>query len=235
MSSDLESRLSRAELTYSEVGQTAGSLPAGYHYLRRSAVVGAGSGAFAAAAASLLSWGVHSRAGLRVVASAPTAEPGAVVLLSIGAGPIRIGAPCRVVYTVTEPRRRGFAYGTLPGHPESGEEAFVVEHKPDDAVTFTITAFSRPATATARIAGPLGRLIQRQATSRYLHALARRQSGLNVASARDLYGKPARPGAGSAGSMGHRLGKPSGRRPINGIPSREARAGSSPAACRGGA
>ena len=31
-------------------------------------------------------------------------------------GPVR--APCRVVYVVDEPDRRGFAYGTLPGHPE---------------------------------------------------------------------------------------------------------------------
>jgi uncharacterized protein (UPF0548 family) len=172
MSSDLQRRLTTAELTYAEVGRTAGALPPGYHHLRRSVTIGAGSAGFAAAAGSLLSWMVHSRAGLRVAASRPMAEPGAVVMLSVGAGPIRIGAPCRVVYTVTEPRRRGFAYGTLPGHPESGEEAFVVEHTPDDAVTFTITAFSRPATLTARIAGPLGQLIQRQVTARYLRALA---------------------------------------------------------------
>ena len=77
-----------------------------------------------------------------------------------------------MVYKVTEARRRGFAYGTLPGHPESGEEAFVVERTPDDAITFTITAFSRPATVTARIAGPLGQLIQRHVTYRYLRSPA---------------------------------------------------------------
>lgn len=99
------------------------------------------------------------------------------MLLSLGGGPIRIGAPRRVVYTVTEPRRQGFAYGTLPGHPESGEEAFTVEQKPDVTITFTITAFSRPGTATARIAGPLGRLIQRRVTSRYLRAMAAGSAG----------------------------------------------------------
>jgi len=171
MSSDLELRLTKAELTYDQVGRTAGWLPPGYHHLRRSVVIGAGSGVFAAAADCLLSWKVHSRAGLQVAASRPTAQLGAVVLLRMGAGPVRVGAPCPVVYAVTEPRRRGFAYGTLPGHPESGEEAFVVEHKPDDTVTFTITAFFRPATAAAWIAGPLGRLIQRRITSRYLRTL----------------------------------------------------------------
>ena len=171
ISADLERRLTTAELTYAEVGRTSGALPPGYHHVRRSVTIGAGSAAFDAAANTLLSWMVHSRAGFRVAASRPTAEPGALVMLTIGAGPIRIGAPCRVVYTLTEARRRGVAYGTLPGHPESGEEAFVVERTPDDAITFTITAFSRPATATARIAGPLGQLIQRQITSRYLRSL----------------------------------------------------------------
>jgi uncharacterized protein (UPF0548 family) len=177
MGSDLERVLAKAELTYPEVGQTAGVLPAGYRHLRRSLVIGAGSAAFAAAADSLVSWRVHSRAGLRVAASRPTAQAGALVLLSLGAGPIWITAPCRVVYTVTNPRREGFAYGTLPGHPESGEEAFIVERKPDDSVTFTVTAFSRPATITARIAGPLGRLIQRRVTSRYLRTLTAGYSG----------------------------------------------------------
>ena len=41
-------------------------------------------------------------------------------------GPVT--APCRVVYVVDEPDRRGFAYGTLTGHPESGEELFTVRH-----------------------------------------------------------------------------------------------------------
>jgi uncharacterized protein (UPF0548 family) len=172
MSSALVRKLARSELTYSQAGATAGALPPGYHHLRRRVVIGAGGAAFDAAADVLLSWTVHSRAGLSVAASRPTAEPGAVVMLGLGAGRVRVGAPCRVVYTVTEPRRRGFAYGTLPGHPESGEEAFVIEHEPDDTVTFTITAFSRPASALARTAGPLGRWVQRRVTGRYLRALA---------------------------------------------------------------
>ena len=39
-------------------------------------------------------------------------------------------------------------------------------------MTFTITAFSRPATPLARIAGPFGRAIQDHITARYLRALA---------------------------------------------------------------
>jgi uncharacterized protein (UPF0548 family) len=171
MSTQLASRLVAAKVTYAEVGATRGTLPAGYHHLRARRVVGLGPDTFAAAASALLAWQVQLRAGLRVTASAPIAWPGAVVLLGAGAGPLRVSAPCRVVYTVTEPQRRGFAYGTLPGHPESGEEAFVLEHRDDGSVEFQVTAFWRPATVAAQVAGPLGRLIQRHVTQRYLTAL----------------------------------------------------------------
>ena len=89
-----------------------------------------------------------------------------------GPGPLRIGAPCRVVYVVDEPGRRGFAYGTLPGHPERGEEAFLIRQHDDGTVIFTITAFSTPATPLAKAAGPIGRAIQRSISTRYLRALA---------------------------------------------------------------
>jgi uncharacterized protein (UPF0548 family) len=172
MAAGTATRLRGAGLTYSAVGRTAGVLPPGYHHLRRTAVIGIGAAAFARAADGLLSWQAHLRAGLAVSASAPVAAPGTLVLLGISAGLVRISAPCRVVYMVNDPGRRGFAYGTLPGHPESGEEAFVIERHDDDTVTFTITAFSRPATLLARAAGPAGRIIQRHITVRYLRALA---------------------------------------------------------------
>jgi uncharacterized protein (UPF0548 family) len=171
MGAELATRLASADLTYDDVGATSTALPSGYHHVRCTRLVSRGAEAFFAAASALFSWQVHRHAGLRVTASAPVAAPGAVVLLRLGAGPLRIAAPCRVIYTVTESKRQGFAYGTLPGHPDSGEEAFMVEHRSDDGVAFTITAFSRPATAAACAAGPVGRLIQRHVTARYLRAL----------------------------------------------------------------
>ena len=164
-------RLLRASLTYSEVCATAGELPARYHHLTRRVTVGTGLRVFADAASAVAGWQVQLRAGLTVSASSETVVAGAVVVLGIGIGPLRVGAPCRVVYTVDQPRRRGFAYGTLAGHPESGEESFIVEHHDDDTVSFTVTAFSRPSTAIAIVAGPGGRLIQGWVTSRYLQSL----------------------------------------------------------------
>lgn len=75
------------------------------------------------------------------------------------------------MYVIDDPRRKGFAYGTLPGHPESGEEAFVVELHEDSSVTFTITAFSRPHRLLAKLGGPVSRAVQARVTDRYLHAL----------------------------------------------------------------
>src|SRR5260370_20240440 len=109
---------------------------------------------------------------MHVAASSAAEEPGSVVLLGAGAGPVRVRAPCRVISVTAEPARRGFAYGTLPGHPESGEEAFIIGRHDDGTVTFTITAFSRPATPLARIAGPFRRAIQDHITARHLRALA---------------------------------------------------------------
>ncbi|HEV8560641.1 MAG TPA: DUF1990 family protein [Actinophytocola sp.] len=49
-------------------------------------------------------------------------------------------APGRVVHVVEEEHRRGFAYGTLPGHPECGEEAFLLERHADGTVTCSRTS-----------------------------------------------------------------------------------------------
>ena len=170
-------RLANAKLTYSEVGATAGDLPRRYHHLNCRVPIGHGRQLFTDAATAVQGWHVQVTAGLKVSVSSPIAIPGAVLMLSLGVGPLRLDAPCRVVYAVDEPRRRGFAYGTLAGHPESGEEAFMIEYHDDGTVSFTITAFSRPAGPLAKLAGPLGRTAQHRITACYLRSLPRYQAG----------------------------------------------------------
>jgi uncharacterized protein (UPF0548 family) len=98
--------------------------------------------------------------------------PGDTVMLGIRFWPIWVKAPARVVYVVDEARRRGFAYGTLPGHPEDGEESFVVEQSDDGSVWIEIRAFSRPSTWYWWLVSPVLRLTQWFYTRRYLRALA---------------------------------------------------------------
>lgn len=165
-------QLRRADLTYSEVGFTRdGTMPDGYNVLRRSLHLGSGTERFDQAAQVLLGWDMHRRVGLRVCPSDEQVVPGAVAVIRLGVGILGVAAPVRVVYVIDEPRRAGFAYGTLPGHPECGEEAFVVELHDDGAVTFSITAFSRPASLLARTGGPISRAIQSWVTNRYLRAV----------------------------------------------------------------
>jgi uncharacterized protein (UPF0548 family) len=164
--------LSVAPLTYPEVGATAGTMPAGYDHVRRSAIIGHGRERFEAAADALFAWRMHERAGLRVTTSTPTAVAGSVLVAQLGVGPARFAIPTRVVYVIDEENRRGFAYGTLAGHPERGEEAFVVDLREDDQVTFTVTAFSRPARWYSRATAPAVRVVQRWMTNRYLRALS---------------------------------------------------------------
>lgn len=161
---------SAADLSYPEVGATAGVLPPGYHHVRRTAAIGAGLTFFRHAADLLLDWEVQRRAGLIVSASGPV-RLGLDADLIIGLGPLRLHAPVRVVALIDEPRRIGFAYGTSVGHPERGEESFLITYESDDSVRIVITAFSRPATLLARLGGPVTRLVQSMITDRYLRAL----------------------------------------------------------------
>ena len=160
--------LAARPLPYQEVGATAGPLPAGYHHVRKSAVIGRGRTRFEQAAAEGLRWGMLRGAGLRVDATAPAAQVGADVLVHLGP----VVAPCRVVYVVDKLNRRGFAYGTLPGHAERGEESFLVRYDPDtEEVHAEVTAFSRHATWWSRLGSPVTSLVQRAITDRYLRAL----------------------------------------------------------------
>ena len=156
--------------TYPEVGATAAELPVGYQHLRAARTVGSGRELFEQCAETVMTWGIQRGAGLTVVPG-ERVQVGAENRLGLRLGPLRTWAPCRVVYVVDEPNRKGFAYGTLPGHPECGEESFIVALDQEGTVQFEVTAFSRPASWLARLGGPVTGFIQRRVTWRYLDAV----------------------------------------------------------------
>ena len=169
LSRESADRLHAAPFTYPDVGRTAGQLPAGYRITKAVRTLPADTD-FEDAARALLSWQVHLRAGFRVAASDPYVTSAAVVRLSLGAGRLALVAPCRVIFVAHDGNRRGFAYGTLPGHPECGEESFMLD-RGEGTITFTVTAFSRPASLLAKLVGPLGECLQDVVTRRYLRAI----------------------------------------------------------------
>jgi uncharacterized protein (UPF0548 family) len=161
-----------ADLTYNEVRATLGPvLPPGYHHLERKVRLGHGPEVFFGARRGLLAWDVQRHAGATVYPPETPPREGLTVFVGLGFGPARITARCRVVWTVDEPGRVGFAYGTLPGHPERGEESFVVTRDDDGEVWFTVRAFSRQATWYSRMGAPVSAVVQRLVTERYLKAL----------------------------------------------------------------
>ncbi len=166
-----------AEFTYEEVGATRD--PDGHPQDAVTLVerdeVGDDS-VFDRAAAFVLGFGMQRSAGFEVLSDHPVAREGAAVTLRARFGPVRIVAPTRVVYVIDELDRRGFAYGTLPGHPESGEEVFIVERRAGS--TFVeVRAFSRPGRWFTRVGSPVARRIQRRATRQYVDSVRRAAQG----------------------------------------------------------
>lgn len=162
------SDLAGRPMTYTEQGATAADMPAGYRHVRAAKRIGYGRLRFEQAADAVLRYGMLRGAGLRVDATTDVARVGTDVLGRLGP----FVAPCRVVYVLDEPDRRGFAYGSLPGHAVRGEELFAVRYDPsDDAVYAEVAAFSRPATWWSRLGTPILRLSQHLVTRRYLDAV----------------------------------------------------------------
>lgn len=168
----LIAKSAETEPTYSEVGATLnGEQPPGYRHDEYEAKLGEGREAFLRASTGLQTWRSHKGLGIDVLPHGTPIELGATVVVTLGFPWLSLAAPCRIVGVLDEPDRWGFAYGTLPGHPEQGEESFVASINGNDEGAFRITAFSRPGEWLTRLAGPIGRVVQRAGTNGYVKAL----------------------------------------------------------------
>jgi len=114
--------------------------------------LGRGAEVFRRAAESLMTFRMHRAIPVKITSPAARAVEGEAVTVTM-AGFVK--APCRVIWTRDEERAAGWAYGTLKGHPEVGEESFMVEHRDDDSVWFVVRAFSRAGNRVARLGSPL--------------------------------------------------------------------------------
>lgn len=143
-----------------------GAPPPGFERDRYRQRLGAGAAAFDAARAAIRGWQMFP-APLATIEPAgipiATGEVAAIVVHAFGVWFLNAA---RIVYVIDEPRRFGFAYGTLPGHAERGEERFLAEWLDDDTVWYDVDAISQPRYWAAQLAYPLTRRLQRQFAER---------------------------------------------------------------------
>jgi uncharacterized protein (UPF0548 family) len=173
-------RLGSRALTYDQVGATAvceavwGETHPAFRRYEQSALVTA---PWEDARSLMFRWAVKSRSGFAVSApdggADPTVIEGASYWLRFGRRPLEVNEPVRVIGVVDEPLRCGFAYGTLDGHPVSGEEAFVLERVAEEGpVQLTIRSLTRPAAdGVWRYVFPMLLAAQRVFRNRYLRSL----------------------------------------------------------------
>ena len=150
-------------LTYGDVGATASTaLPRGYNIDRTRIMLGRGNAMFWRAKTALAEWRQVDLGWLRALPPKTPLQAGnalAVTARTFGVWSMNAN---RIVYTIDEPSRFGFAYGTLPHHAETGEERFLVEQSPDGSVWYDILAFSRPRHPLAKLGYPIVRRLQKQ-------------------------------------------------------------------------
>lgn len=154
------------DFSCSAVGATAKNPPPGYVVDHTRITLGNGERVFSAAKAALRRWEQFQLGWLEAWSSQTPIQSGEVVaVIAHVAGFWWLNA-CRIVYVVDEHvpiHRFGFAYGTLPGHLESGEERFLLEWDQNEgSVWYDIFAFSRPNHLLTKIGYPFVRRMQRR-------------------------------------------------------------------------
>lgn len=167
------------DFTYEPVGRTLrlpGDLvPSWYDLDHQRTLLGRGRSTFEAACRAIERWDMFPPVWTRVRSADGEVAPitqGTTVAMTVRAFGLWWMNACRIVYVVDGSsgassasdgaRRFGFAYGTLPGHVERGEERFTVEWGADDSVWYDLLAFSRPRSPLVWAGYPAARLLQRR-------------------------------------------------------------------------
>jgi len=123
-------------------------------------IIGHGDMDFQKAKIAIENWQMFPKSWTRIAPPNAPIQVGTTVAMNAWFAGMWWRNACRIVYVIDEPHRFGFAYGTLPGHIESGEELFVVSKDELGYIWYEIKAFSRPRHWIAKLAYPLVRRLQ---------------------------------------------------------------------------
>lgn len=150
--------------SYHEVGATRNKIPAGYPVNHHRIQIGSGAETFSRAKNAIQNWTMYRLEWTRLFPSDTPVVQGAAVCVIVDHGFCRLINPCRIIYILEETgesERYGFAFGTLPGHSEEGEERFTVEwRRADDSVWYELVSFARPHHILAKIGFPFVNFFQ---------------------------------------------------------------------------
>lgn len=102
----------------------------------------------------------------------PFVSAGSTVKVRGRVGGLKADAELRVIFVVEEPRRVGFALGTVDGSVVSGEESFMLEWLQNDEVWFTVRAFDAPASIVYKVLPMLTRRRRKELFNGYLRAIS---------------------------------------------------------------
>ncbi|MFV0320605.1 MAG: DUF1990 family protein [Microbacterium sp.] len=102
----------------------------------------------------------------------PWVGPGTTVHLHGRVAGLKADGELRVIFVVEEPRRVGFALGTVGGSVVSGEESFMVDWLDNDEVWFAVRAFDAPVALLYKVFRGLMRRRRRELATRYLRAIS---------------------------------------------------------------
>ena len=151
------------DFSYAEVEGTRDQAPAGYASDHRRIELGTGEDTFAAARAAIDDWQMFAVGWVDLYPARPVIEPGTSVAIVFRVAGLWWMSACRIVYVIDEPgppARYGFAYGTLPGHVERGEERFMVEQDAEGRSWYDLSSFSRPSHPLLWLGYPITRRFQ---------------------------------------------------------------------------
>jgi uncharacterized protein (UPF0548 family) len=148
--------------TYPNTGATAAIPPANYVVDHTRVRLGNSSDTFDRAKRGLTNWKQFDLGWLKATPADTPIRVGEVVAVVACVFRVWTINAARIVYVVDEPNKFGYAYGTLPGHVEQGEERFLVERTDDGVVWYDILAFSRPRHILTKIGYPFVRRLQKR-------------------------------------------------------------------------
>lgn len=156
-------RASDEKFSYKAVGATDNHPPDGWTVDHNRRSIGHGAEAWERARQAVRGWKMFDFPWVELCWPNSPPDPGSVVAVLIRHLGFYSLNPAKVVYSIDETDRFGFAYGTLKSHAESGEERFLVERDPvSGEIWYDLYAFSMPNSLLVGMGYPYARHLQKR-------------------------------------------------------------------------